>query len=159
MIEFEILEISLLHLLYAIFCGGLIGFERESKNKNAGLKTNLLICAGATLLTTFSMAASSAHGEQVRIIAQIVSGVGFLGAGAIIRSGNDRVSGLTTAAMIWLVAAIGIGIGMGYGPTCVVLTLILMGIVQLIYRLERRLFPQNSRLHPSSNVASENQSE
>ena len=140
--ELQLLSISLLHLSYAALCGGLIGLEREVKKKRAGLKTNLLICVGSTLVTTFSLNASREYGEQVRIVAQIVSGVGFLGAGAIIRAPDDRVSGLTTAALIWLVSAIGIGIGMGHGPTCVLLTVILVGIVHLITKIERKYFPR-----------------
>ncbi|MDW7711746.1 MAG: MgtC/SapB family protein [Deferrisomatales bacterium] len=101
----------------AFLCGAIVGAERESKGKPAGLRTNILICLGATLFTIASdlMARLSAEGPQetTRIAAQIVTGVGFLGAGAILRSGRG-VHGLTTAATIWLVAAIGMIVGIGF---------------------------------------------
>ena len=99
-------------LLLAILIGGVIGAEREYRDKAAGFRTIIFICAGATLFTIFSQ---EIGGEQdpVRIAANIVSGVGFLGAGAIMR-GTGRVMGLTTAATIWLAAALGMGIGGGY---------------------------------------------
>lgn len=141
--EWPYLHTMLVNFVCAVFCGGIIGLERECKKKHAGLKTNLLICIGATIITTFSMMASREMGEQVRIVAQIVSGVGFLGAGAIIRSTDDRISGLTTAALIWVVAAIGIGIGMGHGLTCCVLAAAVVSIVHLVTFVERKYFRSN----------------
>ncbi len=105
-------------LLAALFCGGLIGLERELKQKAAGIKTNMLICVGATLYTAISIVIASSkdqigvQGDPARIAAQIVSGIGFLGGGAILQS-KEQVVGLTTAATIWLVAAIGVWIGLG----------------------------------------------
>jgi putative Mg2+ transporter-C (MgtC) family protein len=105
-------------LLTALFCGGLIGLERELKSKAAGIKTNMLICVGAMLYTAISILMASSQdqigvsGDPTRISAQIVSGIGFLGGGAILQS-KENVMGLTTAATIWLVAAIGVWIGMG----------------------------------------------
>lgn len=105
---------------FAVLCGGLIGLERELKNKHAGIKTNILICLGSALYTSVSLLMSSAlyeaagyQGDPSRIAAQIVPGIGFLGAGAIIQS-RGGVMGLTTAATIWIVGAIGICIGIGH---------------------------------------------
>ena len=106
-------------LLAAIFCGGLIGIERELKNKAAGLKTNMLICFGSTLYASLSLVVAQdpsggvAHGDPGRIAAQIVTGVGFLGGGAIIQS-RGTILGLTTAATIWVVSALGVVIGLGH---------------------------------------------
>src|SRR3712207_3170052 len=97
-------------VLVAIFCGGLIGLERELKGKPAGIKTNMLICLGATIYTCISVLISSSHsatghyGDPARVAAQIVSGIGFLGGGSIIQS-RGTIQGLTTAATIWVVAA------------------------------------------------------
>ena len=99
-------------LLLAILVGGLIGAEREFRDKAAGFRTIILICVGATLFTIFSTKIGGAD-DPVRIAANIVSGIGFLGAGAILR-GEERVVGLTTASTIWLTAALGIGIGGGH---------------------------------------------
>lgn len=109
-------------LLLAAALGGLIGLERELADKPAGLRTNLLICVGAALLVEVSIAVSgftdgvgsasstTVVGDPARIAAQIVSGIGFLGAGTIIQS-RGSVTGLTTAATIWVVAAIGMAVG------------------------------------------------
>jgi len=99
-------------LLLAIVIGGIIGAEREYRDKSAGFRTLIFICVGSTLFTMFSIKIAD-NSDPARIAAQVVSGVGFLGAGAILRDGS-RIMGLTTAAMIWLVAALGMGIGSGY---------------------------------------------
>jgi uncharacterized membrane protein YhiD involved in acid resistance len=105
-------------VVLAIVCGGLIGLERELKHKPAGLRTNILICLGAVLFTSLSVLISEGTpggplGDPARIAAQVVTGIGFLGGGMIIQSGGS-VTGLTSAATVWVVAAIGVCIGMGY---------------------------------------------
>ncbi len=100
-------------LLLALLIGGLFGAEREYHDKVAGFRTLSFICVGATLFTIFSIRMGRADNNTVRIAAQIVSGVGFLGAGVVMRDGG-RITGVTTAAMIWLVAALGMGVGGGY---------------------------------------------
>ena len=101
----------------AVLMGGIIGFEREVSGKPAGLRTNILICVGATLLMDLSIQIGMVDGRQTgdpgRIAAQIVSGVGFLGAGTIMQS-QGMVTGLTSAATIWVVAAIGMAVGGGF---------------------------------------------
>jgi putative Mg2+ transporter-C (MgtC) family protein len=108
----NLLPEDVLRLLLAVVVGGLIGAEREFRDKSAGFRTMIFICVGATLFTLFSVKLGSAVEDPVRIAANIVSGIGFLGAGAILRDRN-RVTGLTTASTIWLVAALGMGIGGG----------------------------------------------
>lgn len=120
------------YLLLAILYGGAIGLERELKRKPAGLRTNILICVGAALFTQLSIAVAGGGGDPGRIAAQIVTGVGFIGAGTILHT-RGQVSGLTSAATIWLVAAIGVAIGAGAvleatGATLlVVLVLVFLG--------------------------------
>jgi putative Mg2+ transporter-C (MgtC) family protein len=106
-----VLPDDLVKLLLAVLVGGLIGAEREFRDKSAGFRTMIFICIGATFFTIFSARLGGTE-DPVRIAASIVSGIGFLGAGAILRSG-DKIKGLTTAATIWLVAALGMGIGGG----------------------------------------------
>ncbi|MBE0665606.1 MAG: MgtC/SapB family protein [Candidatus Aminicenantes bacterium] len=105
----------ILKILLAAMLGGIIGLERELSHKEAGLRTNILIAIGSTLITilSFKIAALSKTADPARLTAQIVSGIGFLGAGAIIQA-RFAVHGLTTAATIWTVAAIGIAVGSGY---------------------------------------------
>lgn len=97
-------------LLFAMIVGSLIGAEREYREKSAGLRTITLVCLGSMLFTVFSGLFDPARGDPSRVAAGIVTGIGFLGAGVILRE-RKEVWGLTTAAIIWLVAALGIGIG------------------------------------------------
>lgn len=111
-------------IFFSILCGGVIGLERELKNKPAGIKTNMLICLGSALYTSvsilisMSLAESNHYGDPARIAAQIVPGIGFLGGGTIIQA-RGTIQGLTTAATIWVVAAIGVCIGLGHADIAV----------------------------------------
>ncbi len=101
-----------LRLLLAAVLGAIIGYQRERANKPAGLRTHILICVGAALFTITSIYGFGVT-DQARVAAGIVAGIGFLGAGAIMRRGEGVVEGLTTAATIWTVAAIGLAAGAG----------------------------------------------
>ena len=126
----------LLHLVLAVILGGAIGLERELKQKAAGLRTNILICAGAALFTELSLASTAEFGDPSRIAAQIVTGVGFLGAGAIIQ-GRGTVTGLTTAATMWLVAAIGMAVGFGALLEATGTTLLVVLVLVALRPIER----------------------
>ncbi|MBQ3666838.1 MAG: MgtC/SapB family protein [Elusimicrobiaceae bacterium] len=102
----------LVKIFLALILGGALGMERQYHDKPAGFATNCLICLGAMLFTVLSEIMGLAGGDPGRIAAQIVTGVGFIGAGAIMRDGN-KVSGITTAANVWLVAALGMAVGYG----------------------------------------------
>lgn len=102
----------LIQLVLASVVGGSIGLERELKGKPAGLRTNILICIGATLYTVLSVQMGNAVGDPTRIAGQIITGVGFIGAGTILHT-RGAVTGLTSAATIWVVAAIGMALGSG----------------------------------------------
>lgn len=134
-----------LSLALAVLCGGAIGLEREYSQHPAGLRTNILICVGAALIMELSIRVGgpSPTADPGRIAAQVVSGIGFLGAGSIIQS-RGAVRGLTTAATIWVVAAIGLAIGAGehlaaVGSTALVLAvLVVLGWAERRYLRERR---------------------
>jgi uncharacterized membrane protein YhiD involved in acid resistance len=130
-----------LRLLEAAAMGGVIGWERELTGKAAGLRTNLLICVGAALLTQVSMivAAMAGVAPPGRIAAQIVSGIGFLGAGTIIQS-RLAVQGLTTAAGIWVVAAVGMTVGAGLDLQALVATAVVLATLIVLGKLEHRVF-------------------
>ncbi len=102
----------IIKIFLALILGGALGMERQYHDKPAGFATNCLICLGAMLFTVLSEIMGLAGGDPGRIAAQIVTGVGFIGAGAIMRDGN-KVSGITTAANVWLVAALGMAVGYG----------------------------------------------
>jgi putative Mg2+ transporter-C (MgtC) family protein len=148
-------------LLLAMLLGGAIGLERELAGKPAGLRTNILICVGAALFTQLSVDIAKIgfspdghpYGDTTRIAAQIVSGIGFLGAGAIVHGGGTII-GLTTAATIWVVAAIGAAVGAGqYVDACgstAVIMLVLVGLRPFEYRLaaKRRRVHATLRVKP-----------
>ena len=128
---------DMLRLLLSILVGGLIGMEREMRDKAAGFRTMMLICTGATLFTTFSIKIA-VNSDPARIAANIVSGIGFLGAGVIIQQGG-QIKGLTTASTIWLVSALGVGIGVGYWSFVLYATAIILVILWGFPWLERKM--------------------
>ncbi len=134
-----------MRIALAVLLGGVIGFERELRHKTAGFRTNILICMGSALLTIVSIKITHDYTSTVadpgRIAAQIVTGIGFLGAGAIMRS-RGSVIGLTTAASIWVTAAVGIAVGTGYyfaaGAVAVFTVLILQALVPFELSLRKK---------------------
>jgi putative Mg2+ transporter-C (MgtC) family protein len=122
----------------AALCGGLIGIERELKSKPAGFRTNILICLGSCIYMAVGLIVTG-NVDPTRIAAQVVTGIGFLGAGCIVQSGN-HVRGLTTAATIWVVAAIGIVSGAGYPVLAFVAASIVIVTLAALRRVEERLF-------------------
>lgn len=133
-----------LALLLALLLTGIIGFERECRGQAAGLRTHILVGIGAALITITSIEISSGFrggkGDPAHLAAQIVSGIGFLGAGAILRDGTT-VHGLTTAASIWVAAAIGIAVGTSprMGEVAVIGTVVVMGTLIALNWLEDAL--------------------
>jgi putative Mg2+ transporter-C (MgtC) family protein len=123
----------MLRLLLVLLVGGLIGAEREYRNKSAGFRTMILICLGSFLFTTFSIYISGSDTD--RIASNIVTGIGFLGAGVIFQSEN-RINGLTTAATIWAVAALGMGIADGHYTLVLIATAIVFVSLLFLTRLE-----------------------
>jgi putative Mg2+ transporter-C (MgtC) family protein len=137
-----------LRLLLAAALGGMIGLEREHSGKPAGFRTNMLICLGATLITEVSyIVAYNAHTtwgtnpDPGRITAQIVSGIGFLGAGCILHN-KGIVQGLTTAATLWVVAAIGMAVGARAYLAAMIATSLVMLALMLLGRVEDHLIPR-----------------
>jgi len=129
--------------LLAVACGGLIGVERELRQKPAGFRTNILICVGSALLMWMSIHVGTdlagGRGDPARIAAQVVAGVGFLGAGTILHS-RGHITGLTSAAMIWVVSAIGMAVGAGFISVAIFTTALILGVQVVLGMVERRLF-------------------
>jgi putative Mg2+ transporter-C (MgtC) family protein len=123
--------------LASALAGGIIGAERESKSKPAGLRTMAMVSIGAAVFTMVSIELGLPSGDRARIAAQVVTGIGFLGAGAILR-GPQGVLGLTTAATIWVTAAVGMVIGAGFAGAGLLLGLGAVLILVLSDRVERR---------------------
>lgn len=124
-------------LLVALVLGGILGFERETAGAQAGLRTHMLVSVGCALFVLVPLQAGMEIADLSRVLQGIVAGIGFLGAGAIIKmTGGYEIRGLTTAAGIWLTAAIGIAAGMGSLATAIISTLLALGILSLL-RLDR----------------------
>jgi putative Mg2+ transporter-C (MgtC) family protein len=121
--------------IFAVLCGSWVGIERERREKPAGLRTMALVALGSCVFTMIGFTFTSNAGDSGRVAAQIVAGIGFLGAGVIIR-GRGGVQGTTTAATIWVVAAMGMGIGAGYAPGGVGLALLIRGVLSLVGQWE-----------------------
>jgi len=127
-------------ILLAAFLGGVIGLERELKHGPAGLRTNMFICVGAAMFTFLSDELAGGHGgDHTRIAAQIIPGIGFIGAGSILHSRADIISGITTAATIFVTAAVGMAVGGGATILALLATLLILGVLLLLGTIERFL--------------------
>ena len=126
-------------LLLAALLGGLLGFERELRQKVAGLRTNILIAIGSALFTLMSYELADVAGSDPgRVAAQIVTGIGFLGAGAIMRT-DSGIYGLTTAATIWVNAAVGVAAGGGEYHLAIIATTITLAVLMVLHPIELAL--------------------
>lgn len=140
------LQTVLIRLAMAVLCGGLIGVEREKKKRPAGLRTYILVCTGATLVMMTSEYIFSAFhtGDPARMGAQVISGIGFLGAGTIIVTSQSRVRGLTTAAGLWAAACMGLAIGIGFYTGALVACLLILVVMGGLYRFDTRIMTKSS---------------
>jgi len=145
-----------LKLVLAVLFGGIVGWERESSRKPAGLRTNILICAGSTMMMALSgiMLGSAPPGsaDSLRIAAGVITGMGFIGAGTIIQA-HGHVHGLTTASTLWAVAGLGLVIGAGLYDVAAIYTLILV-VTLMAFPFIERLIPHRSVFHYRLKVAS-----
>lgn len=129
-----------LRLGMAIVLGGLLGYERERSGKAAGLRTHMLVALGAALFVLVPLQGGMEVADISRVLQGVIAGIGFLGAGAIIKLSSEReIHGLTTSASIWTTAAIGVAAGMGREATALVSTLIALFVLAVLRRLEKRI--------------------
>ncbi|HIS89530.1 TPA: MgtC/SapB family protein [Candidatus Avigastranaerophilus faecigallinarum] len=138
----------LLRIIFSIILGSIIGLERELTNKSAGLRTQIMVCLGSCLFTILSIYGFSTAvtlyplGDPSRVAAQIITGIGFIGAGTVLRQGLT-VTGLTTASTLWIVAAIGMACGCGKLNIAIVSTILAVAILVLIRMFEMKIMPKN----------------
>lgn len=149
---------TLLNLLGAVALGAVIGWERERSGKIAGLRTHTLVALGAALFSVTSLllyrefpSINGVMGYDYHLVANIIVGIGFIGAGAIMRNG-DRISGTTTAASLWVVAAIGMASGLGYFKEALATTILAYGVLSLLWLAEKnmRKSPHYVQEHPEN---------
>ncbi len=124
-------------MLFALLVGSIIGIEREYRSKSAGLRTMILVCLGSCLFTILSIKIGGEPTPE-RIAANIVTGIGFLGAGVIFKDDN-KVTGITTATTIWMVAALGMAVGAGHFQTAAVSTVIVMVVLVILVYLQKQI--------------------
>lgn len=139
----------IIRLILSAILGGLIGIEREVNNRPAGLRTHVLVTVGSALIMLISIDgfsdAINRTGDPARLAAQVVSGIGFLGAGTIMRNGNS-INGLTTAASLWVSAGIGLAIGSGYYMGAIVTGIIVMITLMTLGTLEKKILTKSYRV-------------
>ena len=130
-----------LRILCAIFIGGLLGLDRGLKNRPAGMRTYMLVCVGSCLimLTNQFIYQSAGTGDPVRMGAQVVSGIGFLGAGTIIVTRRSQIKGLTTAAGLWAAAGVGLALGVGFYFGAALGGAAIFGVMTLLHRMDNKL--------------------
>src|SRR5574344_2101818 len=136
-------------IIAAVILGSALGLERELTNKYAGLRTNILVCLGSCVFTilaiyAFPAAVIGSHGDPARISAQILTGIGFIGGGTVLRQGTNVV-GLTSAATLWIVAAIGMACGTGMIDVAVWATILSVGVLVLIRYFERKILVNSAK--------------
>lgn len=135
------IESMALRLFASVILGGIIGFERERKNRPAGLRTNMLVCIGACIVMMTNQYIYQAYGsgDPVRMGAQVVSGIGFLGAGTIIVTAHNRIKGLTTAASLWTAACVGLTLGVGLYEAAVMGCIAIFLVLTLLHLWDGRI--------------------
>ncbi|GGZ55739.1 methyltransferase [Lysobacter xinjiangensis] len=134
--EPAVFAVVLARVIAAAVLGGLVGYDRERKGRSAGLKTHMLVSIGSALFVLAPAVAGTALGDLTRVMQGIVSGIGFLGAGAIIKmERGGRVEGLTTAAGIWMTCAIGMAAGIGMEMVALVTTIVALMVVNAVPRI------------------------
>lgn len=138
----------ILRLVMAILCGGIIGFERGRTGRPAGLRTHILVCLGSTMaiLTNQYVYETFGVSDPTRLGAQVISGIGFLGAGTIIVTGRHQVKGLTTAAGLWATACMGLAIGIGFYKAAIVGCVLISFSTVVLHRLDNLILSKSKVL-------------
>jgi putative Mg2+ transporter-C (MgtC) family protein len=133
-----------LRVAASVVCGGAIGLERQFRGKVAGIRTSILICLGTEIFVALGASFPPEHSDPSRVLGQVVTGIGFLGAGVILARG-DRILGVTTAAVIWTLSALGCLIGLGYLDAAYVMTLITLLVLIGVERIDQLVDRRNAR--------------
>lgn len=137
-----------IRLMLAVILGGVLGYERQRSGKPAGLRTHMLVSLGAALFVLVPLQAGMPVNDVSRVLQGVIAGIGFLGAGAIIKMSEEgQIKGLTTAASIWLTAAIGVAAGMGREATAVFATLLALIILGALHKLDKHISAKQKKHH------------
>jgi putative Mg2+ transporter-C (MgtC) family protein len=144
--EVNLISIAV-RIAFAFLVGGIVGFERGKKGRAAGFRTHILVCVGsclATLTGQYIISVLEMSGDPARLGAQVISGIGFLGAGTIITTGKNHVRGLTTAAGLWSTAAIGLAIGIGFYEAAIVGSIAIVFTIVILHKFDYFIFAKTA---------------
>ena len=148
-----------IRLVLAVLFGGIIGLERGRQRRAAGLRTHILVCLGAALVTTVGFYSTEVLGnvnaDPMRVAAQVISGIGFLGVGTILVKGRFQITGLTTAAGLWVTAAIGIALGAGFYEGAIIAFIVTVISIVLLHRIERIINDKHSSFGVYTEISSD----
>ena len=145
--DFNLVTI-IIRLLLAMICGGVIGVERKKQGRAAGMRTHILVCLGAalaSLLGFYAVEVLGSQGDPLRVSAQVISGIGFLGVGTIMLKGRFQIVGLTTAAGLWTAAAVGLALGAGFYEGALLTFVFAILTITIVHRLEYSLNKKYTR--------------
>ncbi|MBQ8611867.1 MAG: MgtC/SapB family protein [Oscillospiraceae bacterium] len=139
----------MVRLVLALLCGGVLGLDREKNRRPAGLRTYTLVCVGAAMvmMTSQFVLEGKGTGDVFRMGAQVISGIGFLGAGTIIVTGHRQVRGLTTAAGLWVAACIGLAVGIGFYSGAIISTLVMLLVLTWFHYFEDKISHKSSSMN------------
>ena len=144
----EVLWQSLFKIVLCLVIGGILGMERGKQGRAAGMRTHILVCMGAALTAmtgTYVVQVLGMGTDPLRISAQVISGIGFLGVGTILIKGRFQITGLTTAAGLWTVASIGIAVGLGFYEGAIIAFLAAVLVMTIMHRIEYKITRRNTR--------------
>ncbi len=148
-----------IRLILAVLFGGIIGLERGRQRRAAGLRTHILVCLGAALVTTVGFYSTqvleNVNADPMRVAAQVISGIGFLGVGTILVKGRFQITGLTTAAGLWVTAAIGIALGAGFYEGAIIAFIVTVISIVLLHRIERIINDKHSSFGVYTEISSD----
>ena len=145
----------ILRVLIAAFVGGLLGLERGMKNRPAGMRTHMLVCVGACLimLTNQYIYQVTGTGDPVRMGAQVISGIGFLGAGTIVVTRRNQIKGLTTAAGLWASAGVGLAVGIGFYEAAIIGAVAIFAVITLLQRMDNSMHRRSKQVEAYIEIA------
>ena len=145
----------ILRIVIAALVGGLLGLERGMKNRPAGMRTHMLVCVGACLimLTNQYIYQTTGSGDPVRMGAQVISGIGFLGAGTIVVTRRNQIKGLTTAAGLWSSAGVGLALGIGFYEAAIIGALAIFAVITLLQRMDNSMHRRSKQVEAYIEIA------
>ena len=147
----ELSQQNWIAIMVAIFCGGFIGLERQLRGKAAGMRTSILICLGTLTFVQLGVQAEATNTDPTRVLGQVITGIGFLGGGVIMTRGGT-LAGVTSAAVIWVLASVGSAIGFGHYTHAICISFVSVAILCGVNLIESHFLQLRNEVHTASDV-------